>query len=164
VGTCYVTNFDNGDGIKISSGAAVSGVMKPTRDIQPFLRIVNALGRDPKQTRVSCPFSTGYGGAMGPSQFIPSTWELFQNRIATALGVSATDPWEPKHAFMASAIYLADLGADSDQYTDERNAACRYYSGRACDSKKPANAFYGDQVAAKAKTIQTTMIDPLSGL
>jgi membrane-bound lytic murein transglycosylase B len=164
VGTCYVTDFTTGDGKKISTGAFVDGVMKPTRDVQPFLRITAALGRDPATTRVSCPFSTGYGGAMGPSQFIPSTWELFQNRIGKALGVSNPDPWEPRHAFMASAIYLADLGADAQTYSAERNAACRYYSGRACDSKAPANAFYGNQVTAKAADIQKNMIDPLSGV
>ncbi|MCC2630497.1 MAG: peptidase [Candidatus Paceibacter sp.] len=164
VGTCYVTDFTNGDGKKISTGAFVDGVMKPSRDIQPFLRITGALGRDPATTRVSCPFSTGYGGAMGPSQFIPSTWELFQARIGAALGVATPDPWEPRHAFMASAIYLADLGADAQTYSAERNAACRYYSGRACDTRSPANAFYGNQVTAKAASIQKDMIDPLSGV
>ncbi len=164
VGTCYMTDFTTGDGIKISSGAFVDGIMKPSRDIQPFLRITARLGRDPKTTRVSCPFSTGYGGAMGPSQFIPSTWEMFDNRIESALGVAVADPWEPRHAFMATALYVADLGASAQTPTAEKNAACRYYSGRACDSRAPANAFYGNQVAAKAVSIQRDMIDPLSGL
>ncbi len=164
VGSCYMTNQANGDGVKVSTGAAVSGVMKPSRDIQPFLRITAAVGRDPSTTRVSCPFSTGYGGAMGPAQFIPSTWELFQARIGQALGKGNPDPWNPPDAFMASAIYLKDLGAGAGSYAAERNAACRYYSGRSCDSKTPANAFYGDQVAAKAISIQTNMIDPLAGL
>jgi membrane-bound lytic murein transglycosylase B len=162
VGTCFVTDFTTGDGKKISSGAFVSGVMKPSRDVQPFLRITAALGRDPASTRVSCPLSTGYGGAMGPSQFIPSTWELFQSRIAAALNVSATDPWEPRHAFMASSIYLGDLGANAQTYSAERNAACKYYSGRACGVS--GNTFYGDQVMAKAASIQKDMIDPLNGL
>ncbi len=164
VGTCYVTNMTTGDGVKVTTGAPVSGIMKPSRDLAPFTRITSAVGRDPAQTRVSCPLSTGYGGAMGPSQFIPSTWELFQTRIGAALGKAVPDPWEPRDAFMASAIYLADLGASTGSYSDERNAACRYYSGRSCDAKKPANAFYGDQVAAKAQSIQTNMIDPLAGI
>jgi membrane-bound lytic murein transglycosylase B len=100
---------------------------------------------------------------MGPSQFIPSTWMLFQARIQAAVG-HAPDPWNPQDAFMASAIYLADLGASSQSSSDERNAACRYYSGRSCDSKAPANSFYGNQVVAKATSIQKDMIDPLSGL
>jgi membrane-bound lytic murein transglycosylase B len=163
VGACYVTNLQTGDGVKVTSGAPVSGVIKPGRDLQPFIRITSELGRDPANTRVSCPLSTGYGGAMGPSQFIPSTWELFKPRLAQALSKSVPDPWMPKDAFMASALYLADLGAGNGDAAGERNAACRYYSGRACDSRRPANAFYGDQVMAKARSIQINMIDPLSG-
>lgn len=164
VGSCYLSNEQTGAGVKVTTGQVVQDVMKPSRDIQPFLAITAAVGRDPLQTRVSCPIAGGgYGGAMGPSQFIPSTWVLFQNRIATALGISSPDPWNPQDAFMASALYLSDLGASSGDAVSERNAACRYYSGRACDSKKPANSFYGDEVIAKATSIQVNMIDPLQG-
>ncbi len=160
-GSCYVTNMTTGAGVSLR-GTAFSNVMKPTRDIKPFLEITALVGRDPNKTLVSCPFgSVGYGGAMGPSQFIPSTWQILKNRIAQALGVKAADPWSPKDAFVASSIYLTDLGAGAQTWTAERNAACRYYSGRACDSKKPANTFYGDQVMAKANNIQINMIDPL---
>jgi hypothetical protein len=160
-GSCYVTNMQTGAGVS-SKGKVFSNVMKPTRDIKPFLDITALVGRDPNKTLVSCPFgNVGYGGAMGPSQFIPSTWQILKTRIAQALGVKAADPWSPKDAFVASSIYLTDLGAAANTYTSERNAACRYYSGRACDTKKPANSFYGDQVMAKATKIQTTMIDPL---
>jgi peptidoglycan hydrolase CwlO-like protein len=164
VGSCFLTDQTTGAGVKATTGELVANVMKPGRDIAPFLQITSAVGRDPTQTRVSCPLSSGYGGAMGPSQFIPSTWQLFAPEISTALGKPTPDPWEPKDAFMASALYLSDLGASSQGYSTERNAACRYYSGRACDSKRPANSFYGDQVMAKAASIQTTMIDPLQGL
>jgi hypothetical protein len=100
---------------------------------------------------------------MGPSQFIASTWELFKKRIGSAVGVSAdqANPWNPHHAITATAIYVDDLGAGVGGYTAERNAACRYYSGRACDAKKPANSFYGNQVWAKAQSIQANMIDPI---
>lgn len=163
VGSCYMNDPATGNGKRIATGAFEDGVMKPTRDVAPFLQITKELGRDPFTTRVSCPFSTGYGGAMGPSQFIPSTWVMFKARIGQALGVATPDPWIPKHAFMASAIYLADLGAGAGTYAAERNAACRYYSGRACDGRAPANTFYGDQVLQKANNIQVNMIDPLSG-
>jgi hypothetical protein len=56
---------------------------------------------------------------------------------------------------MASALYLADLGAVSGSYTAERNAACKYYSGRACSDS--INTPYGDQVMAKAAGIQTNI-------
>ena len=101
---------------------------------------------------------------MGPAQFIASTWAIFQARIGVAVGKAVPDPWNPADAFMASAIYLGDLGANAKTYTAERNAACRYYSGRICDAGVPANSFYGNQVMLKATSIQETMIDPLQGL
>ncbi len=152
VGSCYLADKDTGAGTRKSSGATVMNVMKPTRDVQPFLDITGALGRDPMKTLVSCPLASGgYGGAMGPAQFIPSTWMLFKDRIASALGKPASDPWNPADAFMASSMYLGDLGASSQSYTAERNAACRYYSGRSCSG---SNLFYGNQVMARVKTIQ----------
>jgi membrane-bound lytic murein transglycosylase B len=161
-GSCYMTNMNTGSGVSSKTNSVIANVMKPGRDINPFLDITTALGRDPYKTLVSCPISgSGYGGGMGPAQFIPSTWQLLQSRIASALGVKTPDPWYPKDAFMASAIYLTDLGASGASYTSERNAACRYYSGRKCDNKRPANSPYGDSVMKKAKDIQTNMIDPL---
>jgi len=163
VGSCYLTNPDTGAGVSIKSGTQFPNVMKPGRDVEPFISITKALGRDPFNTLISCPQSVGWGGAMGPAQFIASTWRLFENRIASALGVSRPDPWNPSHAFMASAIYLADLGASSRTYTSERNAACKYYSGKLCSSSSLI-ASYGNSVIAKADSIQRTMIDPLQGL
>jgi len=154
-GSCYLTNIETGAGVSSKSGKVFSNVMKPTRDIKPFLEITASVGRDPYKTLVSCPFgSVGYGGAMGPSQFIPSTWQILKGRIAKALSITTADPWAARDAFMASSLYLTDLGAGAQTWTAERNAACKYYSGRACDSKAPANSFYGDQVMAKASSIQ----------
>jgi membrane-bound lytic murein transglycosylase B len=160
VGRCYLTDINTGAGIHSSSGKVYTNLMKASRDVQPFLDITSALGRDPLKTLVSCPQSVGYGGAMGPAQFIPSTWKLFQNRIASALGKPASDPWNPQDAFMASGFYLADLGASAQTYTAERNAACRYYSGRSCSGS--VNTTYGNQVMARVKTIQDN-IDILGG-
>jgi len=63
---------------------------------------------------------------MGPAQFIPSTWKLFETRLKTALGYTAS-PWNPKDAFMASAMYLTDLGAVGNSPSLQHKAACRYY-------------------------------------
>lgn len=134
-------------------------IMKPSRDIPPYERIMNGLGLDKDSRPLSCPFGNGWGGAMGPAQFIPSTWESYQNRIANALGVSVPNPWEPQHAFMASGIYLADLGAGNGGYTAERRAALQYYAGGNWQS--PGVQFYGDQVLQRADNIQTNMIDPI---
>lgn len=154
IGNCYVTNSPNqGDGVGKNTGTAISGVMHPTRDVPIFLEITKALGKDPSTTPVSCPQPGGYGGAMGPTQFIPSTWKLFEPRIKAALGVDATNPWHAEHAIVATGLYLGDWSAATGGYTAERNAACAYFSGRAC----PASGWvanYGDQVMAKAATFQ----------
>jgi len=152
VGSCYMTNTETGAGIKVTSGTAVANVMKPTRDVAPFLAITKALGKDPFTTRVSCPFTVGYGGAMGPAQFIPSTWQIFAARIAKANGGGVANPWNAGDAFTASGMYLGDLGATAQTASAERNAACRYYSGKACGSN--GNTFYGDQVMARAIKLQ----------
>ncbi len=150
---------------QIMPGPKEQAAGESRRDDQTiFLRIVKDLGVSPEGLPLSCPWGSGWGGAMGPAQFIPTTWQMFEKRISTAVGGVHPDPWKPAHAFMASAIYLTDLGADAKTYSAERNAACRYYSGRACDSAAPANAFYGNEVVVRADTIQTTMINPLQGL
>ncbi len=171
-GSCLVNNIDTGDGAGKNTGTLFEKVMKAPRDTVPFQDITERLGKDWKMTPVSCPpgakwtASRGYGGAMGPSQFIPSTWELFKGRLGSNLGIDANsvNPWNPEHAILATATYMADLGASSQGYTAERNAACKYYSGRSCGvGGGPANTFYGNQVVAKAENIQLTMIDPLEG-
>ena len=160
-GTCYLTNTLTGAGVSVKSGRTFTNVMSPTRDVPPFLMITKDLNANPLNTVVSCPQSVGWGGAMGPAQFIASTWMLFTNRVASALGFTGmANPWNPQHAFMASALYLSDLGAGRGGYTAESNAACRYYSGSSC-SKSALIKSYGTSVMALASTIQTTEIDKL---
>ena len=150
-GSCYVTDLQTGEGVS-TKGKVYKNVMKPSRDVPPFLTITEALGRDPMKTLVSCPIGgSGYGGAMGPAQFIPSTWDGMKENIAKALGVSYADPWQAKDAIMASALFLEDLGAHEGSYTSEMKAACKYYGtgGSTCP--------YGRNVAAKAVTIQNNI-------
>lgn len=158
-GSCYVTNMNTGAGVSSKSGKVFPNVMKPSRDIKPFFEITTSVGRDPYKTLVSCPIasagSSSWGGAMGPAQFIPSTWQGVKNRVASALGIKTPDPWYAKDAFMASALFLKDLGGVGNSYTAQIKAACRYYGsgGTSCS--------YGKQVMARVTKIQTTMIDPL---
>jgi membrane-bound lytic murein transglycosylase B len=129
-------------------------IMNPTRDQAAFQRITSSLGLNPDVTPVSCPIAGGgWGGAMGPAQFIPSTWETVDNEVANDLGVPIANPWRAQDAIMASAVYLKARGAVGSE-SNERNAACRYYSGRSCDGKRPANSFYGNNVMAIARSVQ----------
>ncbi|MEK7091629.1 MAG: lytic murein transglycosylase [Patescibacteria group bacterium] len=135
-------------------------IMKPERDIEPFLRITKALGFDPNTMPVSCPYGGGYGGAMGPAQFIPSTWEMFADRISSVTGHNPPDPWNAEDAFAAAGLLLSDNGASAGNYSSERKAALKYYAGGNWSLAK--NAFYGDQVMAKTARYQT-MINSLQG-
>jgi len=172
VGNCYVTNYNTGAGVNASTGAVKAKVMSPTRDVPPFLQIAATLGFNPLSQKVSCPLSVGWGGAMGPAQFIPSTWVLpsFQSQIASALGTTATNPWNPRDAIMASAIYLSNLGASgsvSDNYTVNRTAACHYYSGQNCYTYNGApnvGLNYGVNVMNIATCIQECDIDIINGV
>ena len=66
---------------------------------------------------------------MGPSQFIASTWVMYENRVAAAVGVKTADPWVARHAFTATALFLQDLGAGRGGFSAEQEAAGRYYAG-----------------------------------
>ncbi len=152
VGQCYLTNPDTGAGVGKNTGTPFWNVMKPTRDVGPFLEITTALKLNAFQTAVSCPIAgvAGWGGAMGPAQFIPSTWKIFEKRLESALGHFA-NPWAPKDAFLASAMYLTDLGAVGTSATAQSIAACRYYGsgGATCQ--------YGKSVANLKNTIQANI-------
>jgi membrane-bound lytic murein transglycosylase B len=156
VGACYLKDAATGDGVGMNTGKLFPKTMKPGRDVEPFMQITSELGRDPYKTRISCPQSSGWGGAMGPAQFIPSTWMGVRDSVASYLGVTSSDPWKPLDAFMAAGIFLRDLGAAKGGYTAERNSACRYFGGTCASS-----ASYGNSVMSKATSIQENQIDKL---
>jgi membrane-bound lytic murein transglycosylase B len=147
-GTCYLKDV-GGTLVSISSGAS-RGEMRPN-SIQPFLSITQAVGRDTYKTKVSCAYQ-GWGGAMGIAQFMPATWMSYKKRIESATGAAYADPWNNFHAVTAIGIYMKDLGASAQTDEAERNAACKYYSGRSCASG-PGSA-YGNSVLRKEADIQ----------
>jgi hypothetical protein len=148
-------------------------VMHPDRDAPVFLAIGSILGFNPATQVVSCPLMrngapVGWGGAMGPSQFIPSTWAMYGGIVNTGNGwvysqasdairrvnggTGPANPWNNQDAFLATALLLRDNGA-TGTYAADRLAALRYYAGWG-GASNPANAFYGDQVMnRKAKFI-----------
>lgn len=164
VGQCLLTNNPNkGDGKGKNTGTPFSGVMKSERDVDPFIAITSSLGIDPYSQPVSCPPSYGYGGAMGPGQFIPSTWTLLSTRVASAAGHpgSAANPWNNQDAFIATALLMADNGATAQTESAERLAALRYFAGWG-NASNPAYSFYGDGVMGFAAQFESD-IQTLSG-
>ena len=140
-------------------------VMHPDRDAPIFVAISTVLGFDARSKQVSCPITSngtryGRGGAMGPSQFIPSTWAIYGGIVnqgsgwvysqdADAIrringGALPANPFNNQDAFLATALLLRDNGA-TGSYSQDRLAALRYYAGWG-GASNPANAFYGDQV------------------
>lgn len=122
-------------------------IMKPTRDQEPFATITAELGRDPDVTPVSCPMKNkdgsqlGWGGAMGPAQFIPSTWMGYKDKVSALTGKSPADPWDIRDAFTAAGLLLKNNGADGTK-DGQWKAAMRYFSG----GTNTKYHFYGDNV------------------
>jgi peptidoglycan hydrolase CwlO-like protein len=152
VGQCYVTDTTTGNGTDLNGNKKIR-VMHPTRDIPLFISFTKSLGLDYTKTPVSCwmpmyskgvPY--GWGGAMGPAQFIPSTWQAYDDKIQAITGKTA-NPWTIKDAFLGSALLLKDNGAA----TSEFNAAMRYFAG---GSWTKAEEFYGRNVVSVASGYQ----------
>jgi membrane-bound lytic murein transglycosylase B len=100
-----------------------------------FLAIVQSLNLDPTTMLVSCPNGDGtYGGAMGPAQFEPSTWDIYSPAVAQITKDNPASPWNDADAFVATALYLKDNMAQcQNEYnvllSQERCTAARYYAG-----------------------------------
>ena len=153
VGKCYLTDTNTGAGVGANTGKVFPNVMKPSRDVQPFIAITTALGYNWQKTVVSCPIAgvAGYGGALGPAQFIASTWELFIPRLTTDLG-HTPNPWTAEDSFMAASLYLTDLGGVGSGASAQIKASCRYYG--TWDPKHPTCS-YGRSVQNFKLTIQS---------
>lgn len=121
--------------------------MHPTRDRPVFAEICAALGLDPDKQPVSKKPWYGWGGAMGPGQFIPSTWKGIAPRVTKITGNSPANPWNARDATFATALYMMDAGADKQTRESERLAAQRYLAGWA-NANKASYQFYGREVMA----------------
>lgn len=129
VGQCYLSDTSSGRTYRISNGIQYQRGIHPTRDLPFFLQITSQLGRDSLHTPLSCWMDVGrgpyfgWGGAMGPAQFIPSTWVKIADRISAISGNAFANPWSVRDSFLAAGILLRDLGAGYD----EARAAARYF-------------------------------------
>ncbi len=148
--------------------------MKAPRDTVPFQAIASSLGLNPNTLPVSKKPWYGYGGAMGPAQFIPSTWVLYagyvgssftytpsKDRVGKLTGDQPPNPWAPNDAFMAAALYLTDDGADAQTPASEFKAAMCYLAGCG-NTGNTSLQFYGNQVLCNELKYQQD-IDTITG-
>lgn len=163
-------------GCVFTDSTSARPVMHPTRDEPVFLAIAEILGFNPATRTVSCPIvrngtRVGWGGAMGPSQFIPSTWAAYggivndgiggfmydrsSDAIRAINGGDIANPFNNRDAFLATALLLRDNGARGT-YDSDRTAALRYYAGWG-GANNPANAFYGNQVMNRKSRLASEM-------
>ncbi|MDP3997855.1 MAG: hypothetical protein U1C49_01255 [Candidatus Andersenbacteria bacterium] len=131
-------------GANIGSGKFPDDMHPASRE--PFLRITKKLGLDPNTAPISArPKSfSGWGGAMGPAQFMPQTWEGIEGRLSQLMQKPQPNPYELTDAFVATAILLADRGASSQ--AGEYEAVNRYLAGPNWQNF----TWYGDRVLAVA--------------
>ena len=130
-------------------------VMRSTQ-YDAFLEITKELGLDPDTTPVSCPIhdpsrgliagQNSWGGAMGPAQFIPTTWLKYAEKVKQITGKSIANPWDVRDAFLAAALYLVNYGADKKTQEAEWRAALIYFTG----SVNTRYRFYADSVLSIA--------------
>jgi len=167
--------------------------MSPNRDQLVFPFIMQALGLDPDKMPVSRKPSYGWGGAMGPGQFIPSTWACYGGFVNVNTGTctppsGATGFWAGPWQYVASKdrvrkllganvpsnpwdpkvaiMATAMLMADNGAGTQTKAAerlAALRYFAGWVGAKNPAYAFYGDGVMEFAAEFQQD-IDQLAGL
>ena len=154
VGQCYLKNTQTGSGVKIKTGAVSPKTMNP-KTIPYFFEVIKNINerkgliRDPFGTPVSCVMYSngapyGWGGAMGPGQFIASTWKIYSDRVESTTGRVA-DPWDIRDAFLATALYLKDSGGSKK--SGEFKATMNYFSG---SSWTRWEEFYGNSVLSIA--------------
>lgn len=117
-----------------------------------FFAIIGKLGLDPITVKVSREPSYGCGGALGPAQFIPSTWLGYEAEVTRLTGHHPPNPWSVEDAFTASAIKLARAGATAKTRTAESAAARAYISGNSKCTTSTCNS-YANAVLRKADEI-----------
>ena len=146
-----------------SAGTVMSESQKPS-----FLAITAELGLDANTVPVSCPIVSdgSYGGAMGPAQFMPSTWwnvsaeTGYKKRVAQVTGSSLPSPFNSLDAFTGTALYLSDAlarckTAFSSTFELRACTAAKYYGGLSLSGSKLSRHMtptysYGYKVASRA--------------
>lgn len=150
----------------VSGKTVMSDTQKPS-----YLQIMSNIGLNPDTTPISCAICRdgNYGGAMGPAQFMPVTWDGISKRVSNIIGVFYPSPFENLAAFTASAVLLKDNQDRCKTAFTKKNdiwscAASKYYGGLSLAGTKLRsfmNYGYGSSVLKRALQFEKD-IDTLS--
>jgi len=158
LGKCYYNTPRNNASKTVMSNSQKSA----------FLKLMEELNMNPDTTLVSCPIASdgAYGGAMGPAQFMPTTWELYKNRVGEITGGNPASPFNNLDAFTATALYLKDGLVSckqiySSSFSQENCAAAKYYAGKNYKNYMSVGR-YGYRVADRAVKFEDD-IEAISG-
>lgn len=121
-----------------------------------FFQIVGKLGLNPDTVKVSREPNYGCGGALGPAQFLPTTWLGYEADVLRLTGHNPPSPWNVEDAFTAAAIKLARAGATAKTRTAESRAARIYLSGKSSCASSICN-YYSNAVLRKADQIEQNL-------
>ena len=141
---------------KIYSYREAHYIKRAEDEKRAFYSIIDKLGLDPNSVKVSREPTYGCGGAMGPAQFIPTTWVAYEQRISDVIGHYPPNPWNLADAMAAMAVKVSDIpGVVGGDYKAEYEAAGRYLGGRNWRSKNLF--FYPNQVMLFADLYEEDM-------
>lgn len=143
-----VLKVESNLGANVGSGHYPDDMHPASREA--FARITKKLGLDTAAAPVSRKprHGKGWGGAMGPAQIMPATWEGIEPRLSQLLNKTTPNPYELTDAFVATAIFLADRGAANP--AQEYEAVNKYIAGPYWQF----HTWYGDRVLAIAAEYQ----------
>jgi peptidoglycan hydrolase CwlO-like protein len=131
-----------------SSCVAGKTVMSETQK-PSYLEIMSNVGLNPETTPISCAICRdgNYGGAMGPAQFMPQTWQSIVKRVSSIINVPYPSPFNNLDAFTASAVLLKDNQDRCKTAFTKRSdiwacSASKYYGGLSLKGSKLTNFMY----------------------
>ncbi|MCX6766252.1 MAG: hypothetical protein NT170_00490 [Candidatus Moranbacteria bacterium] len=128
-----------------------------------FKKICGELGVDPNSVPVSrraCYNSNskdgcgGWGGAMGPGQFMPTTWLGYKSKVEKLTGNSPANPWDLKDSLVAMGLKLVAVnGVTAGDRSAWAKAAAMYLAGGNWENY----SWYSDRVLSYADGFKKIM-------
>jgi membrane-bound lytic murein transglycosylase B len=148
MGRCTYKQVSDGAEAAHASGALSSQAWATFQKQRELIRgLAHDLSYDADRLKVSCnPAASEYagtGGAMGISQFMPTTWYEYEDRLKALSGKEHPDPWNVDDGILAMALKLSDVpGVTDHNLAAEKRASKLYLSG----SSSSQYEWYADDV------------------